>query len=392
MTSPDRLPRWLLLAGIVVVAINLRPAIAAVGPVLPMIGQDAGMGSVALGLLGALPVAVFGIVSSMVHRLLHTFGVERTTAGALGLLTVATLLRSWPGPEANIWAGSVLVGAAIAVGNVTVPVLVRQDFPAAAARVTGLYVAVLGFFAGLSAAIAVPLAHLSTLGWRLALGIWAVLTLVGLLVWWPRARRAHPPEGGGQPAPSGGRLWRTSAAWQISAYMGLQSSSFYVALTWLPTVEQDLGFGAAVAGWHMFVLQIVSMVGNLSAPVLMRRSRDERLPATVAGLLVLSGTAGFLLLPGAAVLWIVLLGLGMGVAFVVSLTLIAVRAGDLRTAPRLSAMAQSIGYLIAAGALLVAGVLHGVAGGPAVLGVIVAVSTGTAVLGLLAGRRSAITA
>ncbi|HLS63756.1 MAG TPA: MFS transporter [Ruania sp.] len=392
MTSPDRLPRWLLLAGIVVVAINLRPAIAAVGPVLPMIGQDAGMGSVALGLLGALPVAVFGIVSSMVHRLLHTLGVERTTAGALGLLTVATLLRSWPGPEANIWAGSVLVGAAIAVGNVTVPVLVRQDFPGAAARVTGLYVAVLGFFAGLSAAIAVPLAHLSTLGWRLALGIWAVLTLVGLLVWWPRARRAQPPEGGGQPAPAGGRLWRTSAAWQISAYMGLQSSSFYVALTWLPTVEQDLGFGAAVAGWHMFVLQIVSMVGNLSAPVLMRRSRDERLPATVAGLLVLSGTAGFLLLPGAAVLWIVLLGLGMGVAFVVSLTLIAVRAGDLRTAPRLSAMAQSIGYLIAAGALLVAGVLHGVAGGPAVLGVIVAVSTGTAVLGLLAGRRSAITA
>src|SRR5699024_2298426 len=157
-------------------------------------------------------------------------------------------------------------------------------------------------------------------------------------------------------------------------------------------VDQGLGFGASVGEWHMFVLQIDSMVGNLSAPVLMRRSRDERLPATVAGLLVLSGTAGFLLLPGAAVLWIVLLGLGMGVAFVVSLTLIAVRAGDLRTAPRLSAMAQSIGYLIAAGALLVAGVLHGVAGGPAVLGVIVAVSTGPAVLGLLAGRRSAITA
>lgn len=392
VSAPARLPRWLLLAGIVVVAINLRPAIAAVGPVLPMIGQDVGMGSVALGLLGALPVAVFGIVSSMVHRLLHTLGVERTTAGALGLLTVATLLRSWPGPEANIWVGSVLVGAAIAVGNVTVPVLVRQDFPGAAARVTGLYVAVLGFFAGLSAAVAVPLAELSTLGWRLALGIWAVLTLVGLLVWWPRARRAGPPEGAAQQAPAGGRLWRTAAAWQISAYMGLQSSSFYVALTWLPTVEQDLGFGAAVAGWHMFGLQIVSMVGNLSAPALMRRGRDERLPATVAGLLVLSGTLGFLLLPGAAVLWIVLLGLGMGVAFVVSLTLIAVRAGDLRTAPRLSAMAQSIGYLIAAGALLLAGVLHGAAGGPAVLGVIVAVSTGTAVLGLLAGRRSAITA
>ncbi|WP_022917901.1 MFS transporter [Ruania albidiflava] len=393
MTSaPARLPRWLLLVGIVVVAINLRPAIAAVGPVLPVLGADVGVGSVALGLLGALPVAVFGVASSVVHRLLHTFGVERTTAGALGLLTIATLLRSWPGPEANLWVGTVLVGAAIAVGNVTVPVLVRQDFPGAAARVTGIYVAVLGFFAGLSAAVAVPLANLSTLGWRLALGVWAVLTLLGLLVWWPRAHRTSRPDPARTDAPAGGPLWRTAAAWQISVYMGLQSSSFYVALTWLPTVEQDLGFLPEVAGWHMFLLQIVSMVGNLGAPVLMRRSRDERFPATLAGLCVLSGTVGFLLLPGAAVAWIVLLGLGMGVAFVVSLTLIAVRAGDLRTAPRLSAMAQSVGYLIAAVALLVAGVLHGVAGGPAVLGVIVAVSTGTAALGLLVGRSAAITA
>ncbi len=390
--ASDRLPRWLLLAGIVVVATNLRPAIAAVGPVLPVLGADMGMGSVALGLLGALPVAVFAIASSMVHRLLHTLGVERTTAGALGLLMVATVLRSWPGPEANIWVGTVLVGAAIAVGNVTVPVLVRQDFPGAVARVTGIYVAVLGFFAGLSAAAAVPLANLSLLGWRLALGVWAVLTLLGLLLWWPRARRSGRPARTGSTTPSGRRLWRTGAAWQISAYMGLQSGSFYVALTWLPTVEQELGYAPAVAGWHLSLLQLVAMVGNLTAPVLLRRGRDERLTAAAAGLCVLGATVGFLLLPGAAVVWIVLLGLGMGVAFVVALTLIAVRAGDLRTAPQLSAMAQAVGYLIAAVALLVAGVLHGAAGGPAVLGVIVVVSTGTALLGLLAGRRSTITA
>src|SRR5699024_11826258 len=135
-------------------------------------------------------------------------------------------------PEANIWAGSVLVGAAIAVGNVTVPVLVRQDFPGAAARVTGLYVAVLGFFAGLSAAVAVPLADLSTLGWRLALGVWAVLTLVGLLVWWPRARRAGPPEGAAQQAPAGGRLWRTAAAWQISDRKSTRLNSSHVSISY----------------------------------------------------------------------------------------------------------------------------------------------------------------
>lgn len=388
-TQPRFAGMVLPLLGILLVAINLRPAITSVGPVLPLLGADLSLDATALGLLGALPVAVFGAVSAFVQPLVARFGVERTTAGALALLTVATVLRSWPGPSANLWIGTVLVGAAIAVGNVTVPVIVKTSFPQATALVTSVYVAVLGVFAGLAAALAVPLAAASELSWRLSLGVWAVLTLVGTLFWAVRGARAPGPPGGSSvlPEQTGGvGVWRRAIAWQISVYMGVQSSVFYVSLTWLPTVEQELGVDPAAAGWHMFTLQVAGVVGNLMAPVLMRVGGDQRVAAVLPGVLYLVGLAGILLAPGGVIAWVAILGLGTGSAFVVALSLIAVRARDVTTAGHLSSMAQAVGYAIAAAFLFVAGPVqnwHPLA----VLGVIAAGSLGVLVSGALAGRR-----
>lgn len=381
---------------VLVVAVNLRPAIAAVGPVLPVIADDLQLGGLALGLLSALPVIVFALASYGVHRIIGRFGVERTTTLCLIVLTVATLLRSWPGPEANLWIGTILIGAAIAVGNVTLPVIVKQDFPDSTPLVTGIYVAVLSLFAGLAAALAVPLAAASTLTWRLSLGAWALVTVVALLAWLPRDLRS-PPAGASSVTPAEhshsdrSRLWRTPAAWRLSAYMGVQSCAFYVVLNWLPSVEQEFGVAPSTAGWHMLGLQMMAFVGNMVAPVLMRVGRDERFIATLPGVFLLTGSLGMLLAPGAVLLWVGVLGLGTGSAFVVSLTLISMRAGDLRTAPQLSAMAQSVGYAIAASGLLLSGGLHPL-GGEAVLLVIAAVGTATAVLGQFVGRRRTITA
>lgn len=410
----DATPRWLPLLGIVVIAVNLRPAITAVGPVLPMLGEELRLSAFELGLLGALPVAVFSLASSVVGHLVRRLGVERTATLALGVLTVATVLRSWPGPEANLWVGTVIIGAAIAVGNVTVPVIVKRDFASAAALVTGVYVAVLGIFAGLAAALAVPLAAVSTLTWRLSLGGWAVLTVLGLIYWLPQSRAsggAHRPGAPAVPAdaaaapaaatPAGprpaastpaastpaarGTLWRNRDAWLLSCYMGVQSTTFYVALTWLPTVEQELGYSGSAAGWHMFLLQVLGIVGNFLAPALMRVGRDQRFTAILPGVFMVLGSVGMVLAPGGALLWVSVLGLGTGTAFVVSLTLIAVRAGDMHTAPRLSAMAQSIGYAITASGLLAAGVLH-ILGPSAVPLLIAGFGLATASLGTLVGR------
>lgn len=387
--GPDVPSRGLALLGIVVLAVNLRPAITAVGPVLPLLGDELRLSAFELGLLGALPVAVFALASSIVGHLVRRLGVERTAVLALGVLALASVLRSWPGPEANLWVGTVLIGAAVAVGNVTVPVIVKRDFPTATPLVTGIYVAVLGIFAGLAAAVAVPLAAASPLSWRLSLGGWAVLTLLALAVWVPRTRSVPEAAAGtthSAPGVTGaGGLWRNRDAWLLSCYMGVQSGAFYLSLTWLPTVEQELGFSDVASGWHMFVLQILAIGGNLAAPVLMRRRPGVRFTATLPGLFMATGSIGLVLVPGAAVLWMCVIGLGTGLSFVVALTLIAVRAGDLHTAPRLSAMAQSVGYAIAATGLLVAGALHPL-GPSAVPLLIVTVGLVTATLGPLVGR------
>lgn len=419
MTRPAEraLPRWLLLLGIAVLAANLRPALTATGPVLPLIGVEVGLTGRTLGLLTALPVMVFAATSGGVHRLVERFGIERTTAGALTGLAVALLLRSWPGWEGNLWLGTVLLGAALAVLNVTVPVVVKRDFAGAASWVTGSYVAVLRIFAGLAAALAVPLAASSQLGWRLALGCWAVVAALALLVWLPRAwrRRKAPGQGAAPvsvvpaeatpvavpapaaeapPEPLSGRsatLWRSAPAWRLAAYMGMQSVAFYTAFSWIPSVEQHLGVDPAHAGWHMFALQLAGILGSLLTPVLMRAGTDERWAAAVPGLIISAGALGLWLAPAAVLAWVVLIGLGTGSAFVAILSLIAIRAADLRTAPRLSSMAQAVGYTIAAVGLLTAGFVFE-ANVLAVLPLILAVGAATAALGLGVGRRHSIRA
>src|SRR5690625_2317790 len=219
MTS--RLRQFLVpLTGIMLLALNLRPAITAVGPVINDVGSDLGLTPFELGLLGALPIATCGAVSAFVQTLIGRFGPERVAFGAMAVLTAATVLRSWPGPDANLWVGTILIGAAIAVGNVAVPVFVKRAFPEKAATITAIYVAVLGVCAGLAAALAVPIAEASVWGWRLSLGVWAGLTVLAVVYWAGQAIQAHPVSGGSS-VPLGDKranIWRSGVAWQLSVY------------------------------------------------------------------------------------------------------------------------------------------------------------------------------
>ncbi|UNX55527.1 MFS transporter [Georgenia sp. TF02-10] len=397
-----------LLLGIVLVAVNLRPVITALGPVLPLVGAETGLSPAALGLLGAMPVVAFAVVSPVVHLLIDRLGVERTVLGALVVLTVATVLRSWPGPAANLWVGTVLIGATVAVGNVAMPVVVKQDFPSVVARTTGVYVAALSVCAALASGLAVPLAGLSTLGWRLSLGVWALLTVVAVAAWVPRALRPGPgrpgpltgrPAPGRPPSPAAGRppspspprpagpsVWRSGLAWQLAGYMGLQSTAFYVLVTWLPTLEQDLGISPADAGWYVSFFQVVGIAGNLGAPAVMRLGRDQRLAAALPGLLLAVAVVGMLVAPGLVLLWSAGIGLSTGAAFVISLSLMSLRAADAATAGRLSGMSQAVGYALAALGLVLAGVVRDLTGpGPWLLVLVGLVAVAMVILGLRVG-------
>ncbi|MGC5166224.1 MFS transporter [Luteimicrobium sp. DT211] len=374
-----------LLVTVLVVAANLRGAITAVGPVIDDLGADTGLSAGALGLLGAVPLLTFAVVSPLVHALARRTGTEPAVGIALFVLAAGTTLRSVTAVPGSLWVGTVLLAGAIAVGNVLVPALVKRDFPDRVPVVTGVYSAVMSGFAAVASGIAVPLAAIG--GWQLALGAWAGLALLGALLWLPRTR-AHTPPPDDDPQPLGVAPWRSATAWQVALFMGLQSSGYYLLVTWLPEIEHDRsGTSHASAGWLLFAMQIVGIVAGLAVGPVLHRLRDQRLAAAgVSGLMVLAAV-GLIVAPGAHVLWVLLAGASSGASLVVALSLFAARTRTARDAGRLSGMAQGVGYLVAAGGPTVAGLLHDATGAwAATLGLVACVAAAQAVVGLLAGR------
>lgn len=354
-------PPLLVVAGCMLIATNLRPALATVGPLLDDIRAATGMSATVAGLLTSLPLLVFAAVSPLAPRLARRLGIERTLQLAMLVLAAGLALRS-AGPVSAILAGTLVLGAAIAVGNVLLPGLVKQDFPHRAGLLTALYTTAMVGTAGIASGVSVPLADGAGLGWRGSLAAWALLAVLSALLWRPVARRARsvPPVSGTTAIP---RLRRSALAWQVTLFMGLQSLLFHSLNTWLPTLLVEDGMSAARAGWMLGAMQVASLLATMAAPILAGRRRTQRgivLASTgMAALgLVALGAWG----ASAAFLSVCLLGLGMGAMFALALTFFVLRAGDARVTPALSGMAQSIGYLLAATGPLIIGFLHDVTG------------------------------
>ncbi len=384
--------RVVLLITILVVAANLRPTITAFGSVVGLIAEDTGMGAGALGLLGAVPVLAFGVVSPIVHLVTRVMGAERAVLVSTLVLILATVVRSLPGSLANLWIGTVVMGAAIAVANVVIPELVKRDFPTDVPTVTGLYTTVLGATAAVASGLARPIADVG--GWRLGIGVWVVLSAVAALVWPLRMRRsvAHGPEVMGSGLPLRGSttrpsVWRSAVAWQVSLIMATQGLTYFLLVTWLPSIEVSLGVDPVTAGWHLFLYQIVGIVAGLGVTPFMRGRRDHRAVGVGISLLLISGVLGLLLAPQLLVLWLVVAGLSGGSSLVLALALVGERSPSAADTGRLSGMAQSVGYLLAAAGPWGAGLLFAVTGSwtyPLVA--VIAVAGVQLVLSLLAGR------
>ncbi|MFD4637061.1 MFS transporter [Lentzea sp. NPDC058436] len=344
-----------LVALVFVVALNLRPALTSVGPLLPQIGEETGLSEGALGLLGALPLLAFAAISPLVQHPARRFGVERTLLAALVVLAAGTALRAVLG-DAGLWIGTAVAGSAIAIGNVLVPTIVKRDYRDHVSMATGVYSACITVGASVASAVAVPLSHAA--GWRGALAFWAIPALVVAVLWLPRAWTGRPVvETAHTNLQAAVSVWRQPTAWLVTAFMGLQSTTFYVMVTWLPTVEMASGVPAGQAGVHLFVYQIVGVASGLAIPRLMRRGDSQVTAAVTASVPMVVGVTGLLLLPSWSIVWAVVAGLGTGASLVVALTLISLRGRGQQGTTQLSGMAQSLGYLFAALGPVLAGVL-----------------------------------
>lgn len=375
----------MMFVGMMLVALNLRPALTSVGPILSSIGDSLSLSSIDQGVLTTLPVLLLGLAAPIAPRAARKLGMERAVLAALIILAVAMVARPYLGVS-GLFLGTAVVGGCIGVMSVLLPGIVKRDFPESASLMTGIYTAVLCAGASVAAGATEPLRTAFAGAWEPALAFWAIPAAIAALVWWLQLDGKQVPKAPGTPETS---LFKDKLAWQIAFYMGLQSSLAYTVFGWLPTILQDRGLEPVNAGLALSVSILVQVPTAIAAPWIASHMRDQRFMVVLVMLTTLAGLCGSIYAPIEGVwLWVILLGLGQGGSFSIALTLLAVRARNAETAARLSGMAQSVGYTMAALGPLFVGVLHekfdswNVAGG--FLGLI---AIGAIIAGLGAGRR-----
>lgn len=345
---PEKSRKIILLIAILLISLNLRPAITAVGPLVSEIRLDTGLSSSAIGLLTTLPVLGFGLISVLTPLFTRKIGTEGTMLLALTLLMCGILLRIHPSVLA-LYSGTILLGVGIALGNVLLPGIVKKQFPERAGTMTGIYSATLGFGATVASGASVPLSEAYGLGWRWALGVWGFLALAALIFWLPQMRANIPIILKKGFRESLRQLGTSRLAWHVSIFMGVQSLTFYTLITWLPDILIERGLSAGEAGWQLALMQGVGITSTLIFPAWASRIKEQRKPVILLVIIELIALIG-LSIPsiGITSVWVALMGFGLGGSFGLALLLIVLRSRTATSANELSGMSQSVGYTLAA--------------------------------------------
>lgn len=386
--NENKLSRFFLLAGILLIAFNLRPAITSVGPLMGTIRDDLGLDNWNAGLITSLPLLAFALMSPIAPKLGNRFGNERTLLLGLLILFAGISIRSIAFTP-TLYIGTTLVGFGIAIGNVLLPGLIKEKYPDRVGLMTSLYSTSMVVFAATATGLSIPLADGLGLGWQNALLSWAALAFIGLIVWSVAMKTNPPSEEKTFFEPSATKLLKSPLAWQVTAFMGLQSFLFYVTISWLPEMLQATGLSISLAGWLLSYMQFISLPATFIAPILAGRFPNQLSLMWGIGFCAITGLTGILI--GGNIVWMTIsvtfLGITTGASISLALVLLSMRAKNARQAAELSGMAQSFGYLLAAIGPMLIGLIFDLTGswnGP--LLVLLAISVLIVVSGLGAGR------
>ena len=361
----NQLYKLMLVAGIVTVAFNLRPAITAVGPLLGAIRDDIGLSHWSVALLTSLPLIAFAVMSPIIPRFGYRYTNEKTLLFGLVLLLVGISVRS----ISNIpllFLGTFIIGVGIAVCNVLLPGIIKEKFPLKIGLMTSVYSTIMGIFAATASGVSIPLAEGLGLGWQKALLAWALPALLGIACWIYITKNSKQ-ESDVQVQyikTENNRMWKSSLAWQVALFMGFQSFLFYVSITWFPEILHDYGVDLATAGWLLFFTQMIGLPAGFIVPVLADRMKSQRSLVVILGICAIGGFLGLLLGESIFVMMIsiVIYGQALGGIFPLALTLLSLRAQSARQAAELSGMAQSFGYVLAAVGPMLIGYLYDLTG------------------------------
>ncbi|MCF2527712.1 CynX/NimT family MFS transporter [Yinghuangia soli] len=379
-------PSWfapLLTVGIVLAALNLRPAITSLGALLEETRDGLGMSGSVAGVLTSVPPLCFAIFGVAAPRLARRFGPAAVVCAGMAAITAGLAVRPFADGTAVFLAASALTLAGIALTNVLLPVIVKRWFPDRVGSMTGLYSMAMALGTSAAAAVTVPMTGAMGGNWRAGLGLWAVLAAVAVVPWLPIARetrrRGAGTDQGSRAAKSGGRaerrperragrradggdlgpnVLRSRTAWALACYFGFQATSAYITMGWMPQIFRDAGVSAGQAGLLLALTMVMGVPLAFVIPRLASRLPNQGVLVAGLGAFGLAGYAGLLLAPAAgAWAWAFLLGVS-NCAFPLAITMIGLRARSAAGMVKLSAFAQSTGYLISIPGPLLVGVLY----------------------------------
>ena len=319
MTQPPAFSRLLpTAAALFLIALGLRPQIVAIGPLLPAIQADLGMNHTVAGLLATIPVLCMGVFALGGPWLGRLLGTERAIAASVAAIVLFGLLRAAAPEPISLLVLTFGLGVGVGAVGPLLPLVVHQRAASKAAVVTGIYATGIVLGATLSGALAVPLAG-AGLDWRIPLAAFALATLGGLLCWLVLERPSKPIR---EPDIETPRLpWLRRRAWALALLFAAQSTMFYAANSWLPTIYVERGWPEAHAGLLVGLMNGISLLTTIGGPALAQRLGSRRESLVMWSVVSLTGVLGISLLPELTVLWVLMLGLGLGAVFPLVLTL-----------------------------------------------------------------------
>ena len=346
---------WLMIS-VVLVALNLRPSMAAVGPLLSSIRGDVPLSFSSAALLTMLPVMAMGLAMFFGMGLGKRVGEHRSIVLSLLVIGLATLSRLFVDSASALIVSAITAGVGIAMIQALMPALMKRRFSANVSLFMGLYVTAIMGGAALAASFA-PLVQVQTGSWRIGLAIWAALAVLALVFWYAQ-RSAMPPlpqaGAGAQESFFGNRR-----AWLLAIFFGLGTAAYTCVLAWLAPYYVEQGWSEQQAGLLLGFLTAMEVVSGLITPAIANRRQDKRGVVAVLLVLIIGGFCGLILSPQyLSLLWPCLLGLGIGGLFPMSLILSLDHLDNPRRAGGLTAFVQGIGYLIAGLSPLIAGMIR----------------------------------
>ncbi|MFJ6064683.1 CynX/NimT family MFS transporter [Streptomyces tendae] len=367
-------PKWrdrLLVAGLVLTACNLRPAVTSLGPLLEEVRQGLHMSAAVAGVLTSVPALCFSVFGVAAPRLARRLGPASVVALGMAAVALGLIVRPWIGSAAGFLTASALALVGIALSNVLMPVIVKRYFPNRVGAMTGLYSMALSLGTAVAAGVSVPVTSALGGDWRLGLAVWGALAVAAVLPWLPFLRKSgpatisdpHQPAGAGTADHAVPRVSRSRTAWALAVFMGLQSAGAYITMGWLPQIYRDAGLPAGTAGLLLAVTMAVGVPLAFVIPRMAARRPHQSPVVLILGVAGLIGYAGLYFAPvGGAWAWALILGVA-NCTFPLALTMVSLRARTSTGVAQLSAFAQSVGYLLAIPGPILIGTLYEHSGG-----------------------------